>query len=88
MVPCGDVLANEYNTRRGGGDDYLGEERKLGWAADVICHLPPDRARREITLYLSYPCPQRECKQCVYVCQDRGDGGVHCGACTYESRSH
>lgn len=44
------------------------EEIMLVQATDVICRLPPDRARREITLYLSYPCPRQEYKQSVSVC--------------------
>lgn len=63
------------------GDGYLSlvvEEIMLALATDVICHLPPDRTRREITLYLSRNTNVALCV-CYVVCmcvRERASGGL------------
>lgn len=41
MALCRDVLANEYNARRGGGDGYLGLARRNHVGLGHWCDLPP-----------------------------------------------
>lgn len=50
---------------------------------DAICHFPPDRVRREITLYLSYHVLSKNtncvcARVFVYVCESGPSGGLCC----------